>query len=47
MDAARSLPTLAIAAAVLVFVGWMNISAGAKTSLYELPAAQENSAHAG
>lgn len=47
MVPARSLSTLAIALAVLVFVAWMNISAGPETSLYDLPAAQAAAARAG
>ena len=43
----RSLPMLATALAVLVFVAWMNISGGHDASLFAQPAAQGNSANAG
>ncbi len=44
---ARSLPMLATALAILVFVAWMNLGASRDSSLFVDPAAHGSSAHAG
>ena len=44
---ARSLPMLATALAILIFVAWMNLGAGPDTSLFQQPAAPGISSHAG